>query len=372
VLWIPVLLDQLFVTGNVGAIWSYFTSDRGPAAGFSSAAGWFASEFRLVPPWLGGPLRLSVFTGWATTTTLLWLLVPLAIVVGLVVVARRLPRFDARRELVWLVLVVVASAFVGMSQVTGDRFGYLFEWRRTVAALLVVTAIGLIWSLLRHGRSVLLGGAAILLVVGVAVLVHRVATFPDALYVSAPLVERVTKAAADDAPHGPLLIRSEGSEFAGLSSALIDELDRRGDPVRVDPWRDFEYGRRTLHARDTSRMWLVVEEGWIGSRMDALPGARLVAGADLLSPADERELARLQRSLWRQLRRVRHYEQIGNLDSPIFDFVSAGVRGIDHVAAERLSVLNRRAHARGACRCKVFSYPTDRASLRRLHRFEFP
>jgi hypothetical protein len=372
VLWIPVLLDQLFVTGNLGAIWSYFTSDRGPAAGLSTAAGWFASEFHVLPPWLGGPLRLSPFSGTATTTTLLWLLVPLAIVAGLIVAARRLPRFDARRELVWLVLVVVGSALVGMSQVTGDRFGYLFEWRGPVAVLLVVTALGLAWSLMRHGREVLLGGATVLLLVGVSVLVHRVATFPDALYPSAPLVARVATAAADGAPRGPLLIRGEGSEFAGLGSALIDELDRRGDPARIDPWRDFEYGRRTLRARDTSRMWLVVEEGWIGSRMDALPGARLVAGARLLPPADERELARLQRRLWRQLRRVRHYEQIGNLDSPIFDFVSAGVRGIDHTAAQRLSALNRRVQARGACRCKVFSYPTDRASMRRLHRFEFP
>ena len=73
-------------------------------------------------------------------------------------------------------------------------------------------------------------------------------------------------------------------------------------------------------------MWLVVEEGWIGSRMDALP-ARSSSPAPICSrPPSERELAALQRSLWRQLQRVRHYEQIGNLDSPIFDFVSAGSR----------------------------------------------
>ena len=142
--------------------------------------------------------------------------------------------------------------------------------------------------------------------------------------------------------------------------------------MRVDPWRDFEYGRRTVHARDASHLWLVTEEGWLGSRLSALPGARLVTENHALSARDERELARLQRRLWRQLRRAEHYEHIGNLDSPIVALIVAGDRGIDHRLAERVGRLNRRAHAAAACRCKVFSYPNDRAALRRLHRFEFP
>ena len=229
VLGLPILLDQLFVTGNLGAIWSYFSSDRGPAAGFATAAGWFATEFRPVPPWLGGPVHLEAFSGWAATTATLWLVVPTAIAGGLVLAVRRLTRFDARRELVWLLLVVVASAFLGMSQVTGDRFGYLFEWRAPAAVLLVVTAIGIVWSVAVRRRDALIAGMLVLLVAGTVVLVDRVATFPDALYPSAPLVEEVTTAAARHVPRpAPLLIRAEGSEFVGLASALVERARPAG------------------------------------------------------------------------------------------------------------------------------------------------
>jgi hypothetical protein len=327
-----------------------------------------------VPPWLGGPTRLEVLRPWAATASAVWLLVPLVLVAALAAAVRRLPRFDARRELVGLLLVMIVSALLGMAQLTGDRFGYLFEWRAPTAVLVVAVAIGVGWSMLAgSGRRVVAGGLAGLLVAGSVVLVDRVAAFPDVLYASAPLVERVVVRAADHAPRsGPLLVRAEGSEFAGAASALIAELDRRGTAVRVDPWRDFEYGRRTIRAADAPRMWLVVEEGWIASRMAALPGARLVAAAHVLPAPRAAELARLQRRLWRELHRHHHDEHIGSLDNPYFALITASDRGVDRRVAERVSDLNGQVRARAACRCAVYRYPTDRASLRRLHRFEFP
>ena len=54
VVWAPALVDQFFATGNLGELFSYFTSDQGGSLGLSSALGLAARATAPWGPWIGG------------------------------------------------------------------------------------------------------------------------------------------------------------------------------------------------------------------------------------------------------------------------------------------------------------------------------
>src|SRR4029079_4899630 len=79
VLWLPVLIDQLFGTGNIGAIADYVLNTGESKAGVSRSFGWFAETFRFVPTWADGPLRTDPVSGYASASSPVWLLIPAAL-----------------------------------------------------------------------------------------------------------------------------------------------------------------------------------------------------------------------------------------------------------------------------------------------------
>ena len=375
-LWTPVLVDELFVTGNLGAVYHYLTDSNAPKAGLSTSLGWLAEEFHLLPPWLGGPSRNTVFSFWAVGSSIAWLGIPAALF-AIAVVALRRRRSISRRRLVELVGFVTVSALIAMSQITGDQFGYLFEWRIFVAILVVVACAWSVAPWIREHPTIWSAAGALLVgtvMATSAVLAYRVATFPDNLEPSDALLEPMVNRLVRQAPRsGHLLVRADGSTRVGVASTLVNELDRHGIRAGIDPWLDFEYGPgRRLSARDASEIWIVAEEGWQASRLRAIPGGRELASSHALSDHDERELSRIQRTLWHQLRIARADARIAALDNPFFAMIVARQRGIDHQLAERASVLDAKASRAAVCRCVVIGFESTPATRRRLRRLESP
>ena len=375
-LWLPLLIDQLFVTGNLGAIWQYFSQSNEPRAGFAASARLLAAEFRVLPSWLGGPVRLDSFSAWALGASIAWLLIPVTLLVMGAWFARR-NRDSDRAGLVALVAIAALGALVGIAQITGDLFGYLFEWRIIVAIFVIVAAL---WAMApsvrphpfawRSAGAVLVG----VVVTSSVVLSLRVVDVPRHLEAAEPVGQQFAKTLATKMPRsGSVLIRTVGTSTTGIASSLVNEFDRRGLPLRVDPWLDFEFGpQRRIRDRDAAAIWLVAEDGRQVSRLRSVPGGKLLVSRHALSARDERELSRLQWTLWKQLRRRGADKELASLDSPLFALAVANDRGINHRFARRVSELNGRIRPGAVCRCVVIAFPTDRSTLRRLKRLDAP
>ena len=359
VLWLPVLVDQLFVTGNVRQLAHYVVTTQEPHAGLQRGLGWFAEQFQFLPPFLGGSLRLEPLSGFAATASLWWLLIP-AVLFAVAVIACRRRGDVATRSFVTLVGISVGSALLAMAMVTGDQLPYLFEWRTFTALLIIVACLWSLRSWLRT-RAVRVGAIAVLLamvLVGASVLTRRVLDVPETIRARDDYVGRVVTRLVGEAPdHQGLLVRGVGSQNLGITSTLVDEMERRGRPVRVDTDLDFEYGpQRTLPARDAATIWIVAEEGWVGSRLRAIPGGRVLHSSTGLDALDERQLERDQRTLYRQLVRAHRADLVGTMDSELFALLTSDLRGVDDRVALRAVDLAVRSRARTVCRCIVVAF----------------
>ena len=155
---------------------------------------------------------------------------------------------------------------------------------------------------------------------------------------------------ADRAPtHGDFLVRGIGPQGLGFTPTLVNDLDRRGVPVKVDRHLDYQYGpQRVMAAADARTIWLITERGWIGSRLRAIPGGRVVYASTGLAPAQERELQRAQLTLLAQLRTAKKGAVANSLDSQLIALLVAKIRGVDQPLARRVATLDARsARARG-------------------------
>lgn len=371
VLWLPVVVDQLFVTGNVRELVYYAVTTREPHAGLGRSAGWLAEQFQFLPAFLGGPLRRNAVSGFAASGPLAWLLVPAALFTVAVFASRR--RGDlATKRFVTLVGITTAGAILAMAMVTGDQLPYLIEWRTFTALLIVVACLWSVRSWLR-GPVVRRGAIALMLLVvlvGATTLTRSVLNVPETIRTDDDYVGRVAGRLVDEAPdHRGLLVRAVGRQNLGIMSTFVDEMERRGRPVRVDTNLDFEYGpQRTLPARQASNIWIVAEDGWVGSRLRAIPGGKVVFADTGLDGQDERSLAAAQRVLYRQLRRAHHGEYIGLLDAPWLEFAIRHRRGVDPALARRVALLNQRSAAGAICRCVVVGF--DHPDRRTRHALE--
>lgn len=361
VLWLPTVVDQLFGLGNLGRIVTYFTTTEEEVAGLATGAGLFAASFRVPPPWSGGPDGIDSFTGQAVPASLWWLLVPVFVLVASGVLAVR-SGLRQRRQLVVLVVLLSAFAVAGMAQVRGERFAYLFPWRTSVALLTFANAGCLLWST-RLPRWIRRGfGAALGTVVLAASLSagREVLRFPQEEPfepVARALVARLEPVAATG---GPVLLGSAGTAILGLNSTLVNELDRRGAPVRVSRALVHQFGDHRVADRDeVGSVWVVAEDGWIVSRLSDEGDGRLLARVRSLPDAAEQELVELQVRLGLELEAEGKAHLAPLLDNPLLPFVLPADAGLDPVLVDRTAALNQEARDAAPCRCAVFTFPPD-------------
>jgi hypothetical protein len=365
-LWaVPVCQQLTRNPGNLSELWDYFR-DAGHSIGLGAGAGIYAAEFHLLPPWLGGSNRLELFTDRVEPASVWWLLLAIAVfVVGLAAARRSGRRADQR--MVELAGVTAVTSIAAIARVSVVPQEFLFPWR-VISAVFVVLAM--VWAVANlaqlERRSVARPAVVVLLlvvIVGFSVVRarddvwrHRQVLGPRDGYAT-----RLFDTVRADAPRDrPLLVRGMGSTTDGFAQGLIDDLDRDGVDVRVDPSVGYLYGEgRAAAPADVGTVWYVTQNGSNRDVLERYPQSRLLASLTPLRPASERELRSLQASMIDQLEAAGRPALRRYLDSSLFAAIVKDVDGIDDTAARRIAELNRRVEASGGCRCLVIGFPSD-------------
>ena len=376
-LWaLPVIEAVTNRGGNVRALFRYFVLGGGEEsrAGPALAGRLVASEFRILPPWLGGTSDMDSLTALTTGSSSAWLIVPVLLVLSGVLLHRRCGR--SVRSLLVLSWIGLGSGFVALALLRGKVAPYLFYWRTPIAILLVFGVVAAGWSVLAPRlrwdprRPVAIGAIT---VVAVASLVQAVdvAGAPRNVMVFERIAQTLSKQ-VDSVP-GPVIIRWAGSPLSGLQAGVLDELDRRGLPVGVDRGSGYQFGNhRELDSSDASKIWYASEQGFVTSTLERLPGADVVARVTPLSGANEKELSDLQARAVEELRAAGRPDVIEKLDSPlaVFDLEELGV--LTSADRARFAKLAEEVERSGVYRAALIAFEPDQAPTRQELNFLAP
>jgi hypothetical protein len=277
VLWLPVLVQQLFRDpGNVGQLYHFFR-DHGREQSYGNAFHVVAQQLTVAPEWLRGAGKVNIYSGAVDLSGSTPVPLALLALVGATVIAWWRDKVAWRLDV--LVLAACAAGFVAVTRIVGEIFPYLVRWSWTLGML---AWLAIAWTVVVtfrtwaanydharrqvNGRAVgsVVGAVALALVVAGFAAITVVNTIdaadagnPDP-YASAvdakllpPLLARI--------PDGPgvVEIRSTGGEGSTwVGGGLADELEKRGIDTRVAPSLEFAYGPdRVL---DGERVKLVV------------------------------------------------------------------------------------------------------------------
>jgi hypothetical protein len=300
--WLPIVIDQITGTGNLGELARYFVGGSGEhAAGWSTALGVLARELGGVAPWLGGVERGNAVDGGVITESTAALLVPLAAFIGALMLARWRQAASAVRFQA-LVAVVVVAGFFSVARITGPVYGYLVRWLWVVALLWWLSVFWSLWSSVFSSPSVwpAVRRAAVVAVAVVAVIVVTRASvrtgsgidrigMPDGeWYVT--LDEIVDDVVASTPREGPVLVRAVGSNNGSIADALRLQLDRHSIPVAVDPDQRHKYGQARLAESQSPVAVMTVATGAMLAEPFGSVYGTVVARWDPLEP-DERQYA---------------------------------------------------------------------------------
>jgi hypothetical protein len=264
--------------------------------------------------------------------------------------------------MVGLAAVFLVVGVFAIAQADGPR-AYTFMWRVPLAVFVVVAGL---WSVGRAAEAVLPARARLFAVVAIVAVVawgsiDLAAAIPSArpsvdLDLREPTLRRLVAQVDEDGfPAGrSVLVRPAGPNLPNLFRGVVNELDRAGVDVRVDPTQGRIFGpERVAGPADVDATWYVVELGSYLEPLLATPGARVVARTDPLNAAEEAELTMLQSRLGRQLRRAGRSDLREHVDSPLIALIVAKVRGVDQDVAGRVAALNDEVARSGSCRCAI-------------------
>jgi hypothetical protein len=369
VMWVPPVVEQLKDDpGNLRVLWRYFVGGNAqPGVGYHVALGVLAREFQPVPPWLFGSVnRELALDQTVVPASTAWMLLAVAVLAAGLWVAHRA---GARRIMRFLALigVLLAAAVVALARIPPPLDTYLFYWRLLLAPLL---ALGVVWAVVVWLRArdhdvvryALVGLAFLLLVGGAVRLTRLVVDTHGAGLPLEPSAATVLEALDRDAlPHAPVLVRDAGNPIDGFEEAVIDELDRRGAPARVDRAFGYKYGDgRTADPESVQEVWYVTSQGQYAEQLAAQPGARVVARVTPLSVAEERELRGLQTWLTGELVARGRKDLIPLVDAGFYGFIiPREVPGLDPTRLARIAQLNDKVARAGRCRCAIVAFRPD-------------
>lgn len=361
VLWSPPMFDVLVNwPGNLGKIVKYFAAGTYNHVGLSEATGIVAAEFRFLPPWLGGGTKLGLFTAFAEPASRAWLLIPVVILALGAAAAWRSGR-NGDRRMVALAIGLFGVAIFAISRADEPR-AYTFEWRVVIATFIVVAGVQAVASWVSPRRAattlgtVLVVGIALWGAVDLALRINDVEPTPLETRAAALAAVLPTIRATPDARR--VLVRPSGSTLRSLFDGVINELDRARVDVRVDPELGRIFGNQRRGTPDqVDEIWYVTEDGSTVPALLRQPGAHVLASTSPLSPAENRELDRIQATLRTQLLRARRPDAVRYLDQPLFALIVRDIPGVNPVLAARASVLNQRVSRRDGCRCTIVAVP---------------
>jgi len=364
VAWIPPLIGAIVQTpGNLGSLVRYFTSGSHPSVGLHPAVGIMAAEFRIVPPWLGGAVRLRFLTDYVVPSPAWLLLVPGGLLALGAVAARRSHSRDDARMVGFAALLVLVS-IVAISR-ADEALAYTLQWRLVVAAFVVVASVWSSAAAIDQKASPWPRVGAVVLVVGVIAwgcgvraVSERAPVANDQLEVRDSALANLMGQLEREGLPGPgqLLVRAYGTTLPHLFDGVVNALDRHGVDVRVDRALARVFGsQRVGTVARTNEVWYVAEEGWVKALLLRIPGARVIASTTPLSPSDDEELSRLQAKLREQLVAARRPDLGHDVESPLIALFTQHVSGVDQETARRVAQLSALAVRNGGCRCSIIA-----------------
>lgn len=369
-LWfVPVVLDTaLHPPGNLALLVKFYAGlDKGtrqPLLGARAGLGYLATEFRWRPPWLGGTDPLDPLTGLATPSPVAWLAVPVVLIALAWWCARRRGDTSLKR-LAELLAVTFAAGAVTLPLLRGVPSPYLFYWRITVGAAVVVLALAVIAGSLDRSRQRASAGLCLVLSVGIAAssasLTSAVAAANGPVSPMAAVASAfLRRLRAEGEPKGSFILEVAGSSLGGLQGGLFDALAREGAHVDAAEGLGYQFGYgRQATPSEVDHVWYVGEESQIYSLLSEQPGAHVLAVNHPLPGPQQAELVSLQRRLAADLLREHHSAYIADLGSPLVGYLLGRVPGLppgELRALDRLDLLV----SRRVCVCSVVAFPPGR------------
>jgi hypothetical protein len=363
VFWAPVVLQEIVHQDNIRPL-ARSLLGTGVTLGPRTAAGIFGNEFQAWPPWLGGHTRLDSLTATVVPAPAAYVITPIVLLVVAALAVRRSSR--VRIPLV-LTALLFGVGLYSISRVVGGAQDYAFFWRVPIAILVVFVTLAALWF--RFGfdrrsdvlRATVVLLAAIVVFSSVAISV-RIAQWGEVSGAEPLARTMLAHLQQEHEPAGSVLVRAADVPFLGLERTVVNELDRSGATVRVDPDLGFQFGyTRTATPSQVDEVWYVIENGQYLSVLSDQPGARVVWETAALPAAQENQLRVLQRQMWVALQRAGRTDLFGDLDSSLVGFAVQGVPGIDQVTINRVVALNEAAEHNAMCRCGIVAFPAREA-----------
>ena len=352
--WLPVLLDQVAGTGNLGAIAHYFLTNGDSPAGFGTAFHVAADQLRFPSaPWLGRS-ELAGLDGALLGSGLAALVVPILSMTGSLWLAVRMRVLAALR----LQLVVIATALGGLiatARVTGPLFDWVVRWWWVIACLWWLSIVWVLWSVLyeRITTQSMQRIATGLLAV-IATVVTLAATGPiTSATSSTPPPSPSTGIVLDgflqqtlDALQGsgPLLVVTTGSVRGDYGDALRLQLERAGIQVVAESNMISHLGPQRSESNRTpvGTLWIVSADQITQFKAD--PSMKFLGGWDPLTQ-DERNQFFIDQSLLQDqliaAGRVDLAEALTNGSGGV-DTEAKTLDGVDPTLVDRVEALRRK------------------------------
>jgi hypothetical protein len=192
-----------------------------------AGAGLLATEFRILPPWLGGRETFAFGSGVAQPASTAWLLLAV-VLLGLGWWCARNCGRTGDQRMVELAAVLAVVSIAALARITVDASPYLFYWRIVVAVFVVASSLWAIanwWPIAAHPRAQVVAAAAlaVALLVGVGGQMADVVNHSDRVATTEALTEDLMRQIdAAGLPARPFLVElDDANPLAGVGVAAI-------------------------------------------------------------------------------------------------------------------------------------------------------
>ena len=352
--WLPVLLDQVAGTGNLGAIAHYFLTNGDSPAGFGTAFHVAADQLRFPSaPWLGRS-ELAGLDGALLGSGLAALVVPILSMAGSLWLAVRMRVLAALR----LQLVVIATALGGLiatARVTGPLFDWVVRWWWVIASLWWLSIIWVLWSVLyeritsqsmqRIATGLLAVGATVVTLAATGPITSATSSTPPPSPSTGIVLDGFLQQTLDALQgSGPLLVVTTGSVRGDYGDALRLQLERAGIQVVAESNMISHLGPQRSESNRTpvGTLWIVSADQITQFKAD--PSMKFLGGWDPLTQ-DERDQFFIAQSLLQDqliaAGRVDLAEALTNGSGGV-DTAAKTLDGVDPTLVDRVEALRRK------------------------------
>ncbi len=352
--WLPVLLDQVAGTGNLGAMAHYFLTNGDSPAGFGTAFHVAADQLRFPSaPWLGRS-ELAGLDGALLGSGLAALVVPILSMAGSLWLAVRMRVLAALR----LQLVVIATALGGLiatARVTGPLFDWVVRWWWVIACLWWLSIVWVLWSVLYERittQSMQRIATGLLAVIATVVTLAATGPITSATSSTPPpspstgivlngFLQQTLDALQGS---GPLLVVTTGSVRGDYGDALRLQLERAGIQVVAESNMISHLGPQRSESNRTpvGTLWIVSADQITQFKAD--PSMKFLGGWDPLTQ-DQRDKFFIDQSLLQDqliaAGRVDLAEALTNGSGGV-DTEAKALDGVDPTLVDRVEALRRK------------------------------